>query len=42
VDRHLAALSWDRTWARTDAAIESWLADEMSRRFPAQAARHTA
>jgi glycosyltransferase involved in cell wall biosynthesis len=42
VDRHLAALSWDRTWARTDAAIESWLAGEMSRRFPAHAARHTA
>jgi glycosyltransferase involved in cell wall biosynthesis len=42
VDQHLAGMSWDRTWARTEAAIASWIAEETSRVFPPHAALHTA
>ena len=42
VDSHLAGMSWDRTWSRTEAAIESWIAEERSRAFSPHAVRRTA
>jgi glycosyltransferase involved in cell wall biosynthesis len=38
VDRHLAGMSWDRTWARTEAALASWIAEKTSRLSSAEEA----